>query len=430
VINDFNAIMKNYWFSVLFLLLVPLHAKGQHRNQPAESGEINSVRIYFQVDPDYFSMDYIRKEIPILDYVRDPGDADIFIIGTSQSAVSGARKYSFYLIGRNVFEGESDTIDFTGKPDDIQSEIYSGQVNALKIALVPFLAKTALKDQLIINYTNTEKAETRDDPWNNWVIGLYAGGSLQGEKSRRYSNIWGGFSCERITEEWKFELTTDFGNQVEKFYLEDETVTSTNKARIGDALLVKSLSEHWSVGGQLFLASLSYSNFKLKSYLFPGIEYNIFPYAESARKQVRMMYSIGFAGHVYNDTTIYLKTEEFLWGHRLDIAAELIQEWGSLNAYLGWKNYLHDWSVNNLTFNASVNVRIAKGLQVRFSSGVSMVHNQLSLVKGGATREEILLRQVELETQYFYSTDVSLSYTFGSVYSGAVNPRFDDLTRW
>ena len=69
-------------------------------------------------------------------------------------------------------------------------------------------------------------------------------------------------------------------------------------------------------------------------------------------------------------------------------------------------------------------------LRVRFSAGVSLIHNQLSLVKVGATTEEILLRQVELETQYSYHFNVSLIYTFGSIYDRIVNPRFDDLSRW
>ena len=59
-----------------------------------------------------------------------------------------------------------------------------------------------------------------------------------------------------------------------------------------------------------------------------------------------------------------------------------------------------------------------------------MIHNQLSLVKAGASTEEILVRQKELATQYSFFTDLTFFYTFGSIYSSAVNPRFDDLNRW
>jgi hypothetical protein len=77
-----------------------------------------------------------------------------------------------------------------------------------------------------------------------------------------------------------------------------------------------------------------------------------------------------------------------------------------------------------------MNVRIAKGLQIRISGGASMIHNQLSLPKAGASTEDILLRQKELATQYSIFTDLTISYTFGSIYSSVVNPRFDDLGRW
>jgi len=48
----------------------------------------------------------------------------------------------------------------------------------------------------------------------------------------------------------------------------------------------------------------------------------------------------------------------------------------------------------------------------------------LSLVKGGASREEILLKRKELATQFRYFTYFGLSYTFGSIYNNVVNPRF------
>ncbi|MBI5325982.1 MAG: hypothetical protein HZB41_12040, partial [Ignavibacteriae bacterium] len=56
--------------------------------------------------------------------------------------------------------------------------------------------------------------------------------------------------------------------------------------------------------------------------------------------------------------------------------------------------------------------------------GFSMIHDQLYLPKEGATLEEILLRRKALETTYSYFVSFGLSYTFGSVYSNVVNPRF------
>ncbi|MEA1878395.1 MAG: hypothetical protein U9N86_16255 [Bacteroidota bacterium] len=91
---------------------------------------------------------------------------------------------------------------------------------------------------------------------------------------------------------------------------------------------------------------------------------------------------------------------------------------------MNWFNYLHDFSKNNLSLSGSMSIRIAKGLNFNFGGGASLIHDQLALVKGGASTEEILLRRKELATAYQYFTYFGLSYTFGSIYNNVVNPRF------
>ena len=48
----------------------------------------------------------------------------------------------------------------------------------------------------------------------------------------------------------------------------------------------------------------------------------------------------------------------------------------------------------------------------------------MGLRKGDASLDEVLLRRTELATDFEYSMSLGLSYTFGSVYSNVVNPRF------
>jgi hypothetical protein len=396
-----------------------------------EAGKDDALKVFFKAsEDDEFSMEFIKTEIPVVNYVRDQADAEFHIIATSQNTGTQGKVYSFYLIGKQEFEGKLDTVSYTSSPDDTREKIYEGQVAALKMGLLPYILQTPQASRVKISFADGDPEQPTEDPWKSWVITVYAGADANGEKTRNYFNLWGGFSIEKVTPEWKFELVTDFGNQLERFEIDEEEVTSRHTARIGEMILAKSLGEHWSVGAQGFLGAFSFYNYRLKSNLFPVIEYNLFPYSESARRQVRFMYGIGFAGNLYNDTTIYDKLEEFLWGHRLDIAAEMIQQWGSLSAYLGWKNYLHDWNLNNLYFSGAVNLRITKGLQIRLNSGISLIHDQIYLAKGEATREEILLRQVQLETQYSFHANISFRYTFGSIYDRVVNPRFDSLERW
>ena len=43
------------------------------------------------------------------------------------------------------------------------------------------------------------------------------------------------------------------------------------------------------------------------------------------------------------------------------------------------------------------------------------------------TAEEVLLRQRQLKTSYFYFTNIGLSYRFGSGVQNVVNPRFTGI---
>ena len=52
------------------------------------------------------------------------------------------------------------------------------------------------------------------------------------------------------------------------------------------------------------------------------------------------------------------------------------------------------------------------------------MRDQLSLPLRGATEEEVLLRLRRLQSGYEYGFGVSLTYTFGSIFSSIVNPRF------
>jgi len=422
--------MKTFLFVILLFSMLA----GRSFTQDIDNGTGNlkndALNVYLSTNDDDLSTDFIRKEIPIINYVRDPQDAQVYIIITSQSTGAKGTEYTFFLIGQHDFEGMVDTLKYQSSPDDTAEKTMDGQVSVLKMGLVRYIQLTPMAKYTEVTFSDEMAEDLPDDRWNNWVIRLFMGGNLGGEQTRKSFNIWGGFSLIKVTEDWKIEIVPDFGHTVQKFELEEGEVTSFRDLKSFDALIVRSIGEHWSVGGQALLGSFSYSNLKLKYYILPGIEFNIFPYAESTRKQVRMMYSTGPIFHHYYDTTIYDKMEEQLWGQRLDIAAEVIQKWGSLEAYLGWKNYFHDWSKNNLAFSGSMNLRIARGLQIKFSGGVSMIHNQLNLPKAGASTEDILLRQKELATQYSFSTNLTIFYTFGSIYNNVVNPRFDNLNRW
>ncbi len=100
------------------------------------------------------------------------------------------------------------------------------------------------------------------------------------------------------------------------------------------------------------------------------------------------------------------------------------QPWGSAGLSVEASNYLYDFSKNHLQIFGNGSFRLFKGLSFDFFSFVNLIHDQLSIEKGGATPQEVLLRRRQLATSYSYQGFVGLRYTFGSKFANVVNPRF------
>ena len=67
---------------------------------------------------------------------------------------------------------------------------------------------------------------------------------------------------------------------------------------------------------------------------------------------------------------------------------------------------------------------MARGLSIGAELNASRIRDQLSLPARGASPEEILLRQRQLQSGYEYYFGANITYSFGSIFSSIVNPRF------
>lgn len=409
-------------FVVSVVIIFSLTLLSQQADTSMATYRKDALKVF--LDCPFCDDDYIRREISFVNYVRDRKVADVHIMVTSQRTGSGGREYVIHLLGQNGYTRFSDTLVYVSMTDNTRDETRSGQVETMKMGLMPFVSKTPLSKFIKIDYKPPVKEEVVEDKWNQWVFRTRLSGNLNGQKSFNYDRISGSFSAGKVTPDWKIDFDLDYRVSNDEFDTGDSITKSSIKSKSFDGLIVKSLGEHWSVGGRFDLSSSTYRNYKLSGLVYPGIEFNLFPYSESTRKQLLILYSLGISYNIYQDSTIYNKIEESLLGHNLNIAMKFTQKWGSIYASIDWTNYFHDWSKNNLSSFISLNIRVAKGLQIGFGGGASIIHDQLSLVKGGASTEEILLRRKELETSYSYFTNFSVSYTFGSIYNNVVNPRF------
>lgn len=405
---------------LLFVLFIPFSFAliSQESSQEADTLRKDALNVFMEAS------DYIRKEIPYVNYVRDIRDAGVYIISTSQRTGSGGIEFTYFLVGQKAYSGMRDTLTLVSSPDDTQDIVRANQVKTLKMGLMRYVSKTPLSRYLNISFSEPLSETVSGDKWDSWVFRSSFNGFLNGEKAYKSTYLNGNISANRVTKDWKINLSGRYSYSIDKFDIAGETYESNNNSKSVNALIVKSINDHWSYGGSIYLGSSSYNNMRLSSSVMPGIEYDIYPYSESTRRQLRLLYRVGYNRVNYIDTTIYDKKEENLLLHSFLAAYEVVQKWGSIEISMSYSNYLHDWSKNNLSVNGFINLRIAKGLSLNLGGGASLIHDQLGLVKGGASTEEVLLRRKQLETQYSYFTSFGFSYTFGSIYNNVVNPRF------
>ena len=374
--------------------------------------------------------DYIRKEIPYINYVRDIRDASVYILSTKQRTGAGGTEFTYFLVGQNQNAGMYDTLSFVSAPDATYDEIRLQEVHTLKLGLMRYIAKTPLAKYIQISFSEPISETVSTDKWNNWVFKTQLSGWFEGQQTYTSNNLYGRFTANRVTEEWKINLRTSYTYGIEKFKIDEETITSKTNSKSLSALVVKSISDHWSYGGTVYVGSSIYNNLDRSIAGMPGIEYDIFPYSQSTRKQLRVLYSIGYNYFNYTDTTIYDKMEEGHAQHSINVAYSVVQKWGQIDLSSEYSNYLYDWSKNNLSAYITFNLRVIKGLQLNFSGGASVLHDQLGLAKSGVTTEDILLKKKELATQFQYWGNFGVSFTFGSIYNNVVNPRFGNQFGW
>jgi len=370
---------------------------------------------------------YIKKEIPFINYVRDKKVADLVIITTIQETGSGGAEITNFIEGQYKYDGVMDTVKFTISPDDTEDQIRSKAVRILKIGLMKYIIDTPLAEFIDISFSQRISEEVSSDKWNNWVFRTSINSSFSGRESSKSSSIGSMVTAGMVTSEWKLSFGLRHNSSRTVYDYGDINATSTRKTSAvwGDA--AKSLNDHWSVGLSADAYKSIYSNYDFKLYAAPVIEYNIFPYSESTRRIFRIYYLVNFGYNNYSDTTQFFKTEETLWSHRIQTSFTTIQKWGDINISAGWSNYLHDFSLNNFSLRGNIDFKITKGLRVNMRASYSFIHDQVSLRKGNASIEDVLLNRQELSTTFSYSSSVGITYTFGSIYNNVVNPRLNSI---
>ena len=367
--------------------------------------------------------------------------ADILV--TSQDAGAGGDAYTLAFLGLRSHEGRSDTLTYITNPTTTSDETRRGMTRTLALGLVRYLARTPAASTLRVTSGRGEgvgegepgqQTMPGNDPWKAWVFEIDMRGDLGGERSYRNRELDTEFNANRTTAEWKTILETSYRFSSERAIDEEfdgggnliSADTSTNVQRNWGAelVVVKSVTGHLSIGFRSAIGSNTFRNQRRRFELNPAVEYNLFPYSESTRRRLAVQVATGLDAFVYHDTTIFDKLRETFPVYYAAVIYATRQPWGSSGLRLEHRGYLSDASKRSTELSGNMDVRIFRGLSVRFGGGYNWIHDQVYLPKGERDQADVLLRRRALLTGFEYNAFFGVTYTFGSIFNNVVNPRF------
>ncbi len=400
--------------------------------QPIEKDSIkqDTSLLYVYLDCHRCDFNFIRQEITYVNYVRDPVQADIHVFVTDEHTGDGGRMYEFYFIGKGRFSGTSFERNHIVNRNATDDEERKELTKILEQGIAAYMLQTSEGKDMLISYAETSQpvnSTSLHDPWNNWVFEAYIGRvqlEMESNQSEFYSR-WGIFA-DRVTENWKLRVRPYFNLDKKKIQTNenDEPVVSTVFRSGLDSYAIKSLGNHWSAGVFGTYLTNNSRNIKHEFDIQPGVEYSFLPYSEATRRSFTLRYQIGYTYVDYFNETVYNKTQESLFKHKLRGDVDIEQPWGNIEAGFLGSHFFHDINRHRIDFYGQISVRIIEGLSLSFQTDYTIVRDQLSLPKGEATLEEVLMQQRELATSYNFSTMIAITYLFGSKYANIVNTRF------
>ena len=410
--------------AALVLSSMRCSAHAQTSEAPDSLLQTRGTRVFLDMPTTYH--DYIKTEIPYVNYVRDRALAQVHILLTGEATGSGGTRYTLTLMGSQEFSGVDDTLSFYAEPSRSEEMVRSTIARLLKRGLMRYVEKTPLSDFIAISYARRAKTTAATDKWDYWVFSVSSQGYVQGEKTWNNTWIYSYLTANRVTPQLKTDISVGTNYNENSFDASSSTITSITRSQYFSGLVVKSIDDNWSYGLSTDLSASSYSNISLLAAVAPAVEYDVFPYSVSTRRQLRVLYRIYYEHAQYVEETIYDKLQEDLWKQTLSVTYVAKERWGSTTTSLSGSHFFHDITKNRLALACDLSLSLAKGFSLTLSGQAYMIHDLLSPAKGEASYEDILLRRKQLDTQYSYYFSFGLQYSFGSIYTNVVNPRFGD----
>ena len=402
--------------TVLFFILL------LHHNLYSQEG-LNNLFIKC----DRCDNNFLKNEINYVNHVREQGLADIQLFIYRNRNANNGNRYSLDFIGKNNFLDKKLSLVLDTNPRLTRDEIRNALKRKIDIGLVYFLIETDISDKINISYdsiiNNSNSYESSSDKWKNWVFQSAGEVNFENETSRKESNIRIELDADKVTDKIKLQFDIDFERSNNKYENDNNIFISKRNKKSFGAKSVWSINNKWSAGFNAGASGDTYQNIDFRYYIMPAIEYSFFPYDEFVRREMVINYRIGYGYRNYIEETIYNKLDEHVYLHQLAFETRFRQPWGEIYTNLRGKTFLQDPSKNSFSLDSWFSIRIFEGLAVRFGGEIEIIRDQLSLPKGNASIEDLLLQQQEIATDFRSEFRIAIGYTFGSAFNNYLNSR-------
>ncbi len=388
-------------------------------------------KVFFDCKTRGCDLNYFRTEIAWVDWVRQPQDADVYVIMTSQSTGSGGREYQIDFSGAEPLEYD-EQLRFRSPPTSTRREVLDGLAHTLAVGLLHFAAVNGFGQSAAVVASDRDaetgpvvSREEVEDPWDFWVYRVSGNAEVDGEQTRRTTSVNGNVNASRVTPVWKMNFRGDVNFNRREIDLADGGEFLDERTDWGITELVAyAFGDHWSAGIQGEVRRIRRFNQRLRFELTPALEYSYFPYEEATRRALTAFYRIGPAHRRYVETTVFGEDKETRWEHAIEVEFSQRQQWGDASVRLQGSHFLHDAGLHNLSLRGNARFRVARGLDIYGEAGVSWVNDQIYLSARGVTDEEALLNLQQRSQHFNYSMEAGLGFQFGSIYNNVVNNRF------
>ena len=409
-----------------FLILISLIFSFNIHSQIVEDSDLIDIFLDCQWRCD---QEYFRQEMGFVNFMQNRQEAEVFMQLLAQRTGTRGIEFQLFVKGQEQYEGTIDTLVFYTEPDDTENQIRDAILDRIKHAVLPFLVQSPLRNLIqysVLNQTEEPALNTAiKDPWNYWTFRYSFRSFVEGQSQSSFFDINNSFSANRTTEEHKFNLFLNHGYNRSSFNLNDgEKAVAVNESFFGRILYVNSISDHWSLGISGGAFSSTFRNVDFGYGFDPTIEYNVFPYTESAQHQFTIRYNVGPSYRDYTELTVFDKLEEWYWEQQLEINYAQVKDWGTIELELEYENFLHDFNQLQIGLNPELDWNVTKGLSISLFGRISYIANLRNIQQSDLDNNDILLQNRQLDTSFGFFARLGLTYRFGSAYNNIVNTRF------